>query len=295
MSAAGFCVGILYREQYYGKASRDLLDLWVSNHQAERFEAGRRYDIAGRVNTLRATGLRVRKTHRFDMASGITLQLAAGASLLKGLDVAQKSYSGVVTATSDSWIAGNASWQRTKSDVNPLKFSPYVGTGNPHGLGYSTDVELIAGFRGWTLDAATVDALGRIWWRDVPQSIKTLDNAAISYNANLDQDAAITGFDQRVDFRQDLPMRFRFMLTSAALGSWRLRVEDGLIHGLHFPAVGTVLQLGTGSLEVDYDLRTRAVGLGGTFGPLRLAILADDPRVKRASTLGISLSAGLAW
>jgi hypothetical protein len=293
---AGFCIGALYRDDYRAVASQDLLDVLVNNHFGNTFTPGRTYHLSLADNSFKATGLRLRRTTDFQMGDQWSAKLGVAASALKGLAGQQESASGSVTATSPNYAVGTGIWSKADADLNLAHFNPFVAPGTPEGYGFSTDFEFLAESKGGSsIDFTVIDALGRLYWRDVPQTFRSLNNATLSYNADFNRNAFVVGYDSRVSFVQDLATKYRLAYTVPVVSRLSAVVADDRIENYNFPSVGARY----GSLqrfgEIDYDFRTKSVSIGAASPTISAMLTSSSPRLGRASVLGLSIQAIHAW
>lgn len=292
----GLCLGVVYRHDYWGFASKDILDVLNGNYRDQLFDPARSYALAGKFSGFETTGLRLRKVLQFDVRQGWSLKVGAGVSLLYGLNGQRQSVSGDVTATSEFWARGAGVWDRIQSNIGEDDFNPYVKRGHPRALGYSTDLQvLLRTPRGWQADLTVMDAYGRLHWRDLPRSVKTLDNNEIGYNLNLDQNAAITGIDSIVSMKQRIEPKMHLAVITPPLRGYSVVVSDDVMQGLHFAAVGLRRDTGASTLDVSYDLRTQAVTLALGRSAFRVALSMDGVQPGRANVLGLAVQAARVW
>ena len=294
--ANGFCVGALFRTEYRDEASPGLLDALVANHFGHPFDAGRTYQLALSDSSYKAEGVRIRRVADLDLTKQWSIKIGFAASYLHALQGQQESVSGSVTATSQTYAVGVGTWLNTQSNMNLDNFNPFVAPGDPGGDGFSTDFEFIAqSTSGLSLDIIVMDALGRIYWHDVPQSLKILNNATISYNANFDRDAFVTGLDSRVSFVQDLVPKYHLAFNAPVTQKLSAVVEDDFVDGYHFPSLGARYGKDERFALVNIDLRTRAVGLGAKWRSVSLLLTTNNVRVNDATVLGVSIQAMHVW
>lgn len=293
----GFCLGVVYRQEYVGSASRDLLDVLRGNHLDTPFDAGRAYELKAQFDSLQAAGLRLRRAATIGLPKGWSLRAGMGISLLEGLGIQQQAVQGSLTATSSSWARGAGTWVRIKRHVGEDKFNPYVPRGNPRGRGYSSDLQVILqSADGWHAGFTAMDLYGRMHWRDLPHSARNLNNADVSYNANFDQDAAITGMDSISGFSPRIEPKYRMALSSRPFFSrWSVLASDDAVSGIHFPAAGIRRQFRGGTAELGYDFRTKAVNAAVESSAFSLAIATTSLSTHRAHVLGLSMQAAHAW
>jgi hypothetical protein len=292
----GLCIALLYRADYYAQASRDMLDILVGNHYGHTFDSGRTYRAVMSEQTFRAEGLRLEKTIGFRLARQWSARLGLAASYLYGTEGNEQSLQGQVTATSPDYAAGAATWVRTQTDIDYATFNPFVAPGTPRGDGFSTDAELVvSGPRGIAVTAQAMDALGRIYWQQVPHSVWTLMNTAIAYNANFDREALINGTESRLSSVEDIPTKLRFAANVPVADGWRADLEDDEVNGYHFPSFGP----GFGNQRVNawlhYDVRTEAVELGAQLSWVAVSLATNRLDLGRATALGASLHLARAW
>ncbi len=292
----GYCVDALYRAEYIAAASRDILDALVANHVGAPFDSGRTYGLSLSEDSFKASGLRIRRVIDFEFTEAWSASIGLGLSVLKALDAQRESVSGSATATSGSYAVGTATWLKTDTNFNLADFNHFVAPGTPDGYGFSTDFEFVARSKsGYSIDFTVMDAIGRLYWHDVPQSYRTLDNATISYNADFDRNAFVTGLDSRVSFVQALPRIYQLAATVPLLAKFSGIVEDDLIAGYHFPSVGARYGEPDRYGELNFDVRTQSVSLGARLHAMSAMITANSFEPRRATVLGITLRAAHAW
>ena len=292
----GFCLGVLFRAEYRAEASKDLLDVLVSNHFGKTFDSGRTYSLWMSEESFKADGLRLRRVFEFDVPDGGSSKLGVSGSLLKATEGQEDLFSGKVAATSSNYAVGTATWLQTASNLNLANFNPFVAPGDPSAYGFSTDFEWLTTSRaGWSVDLVVIDALGRLYWKEVPRSLRTLSNAQISYNANFDRDAFITGLDSRVNYTQNLTPKYHVTMDTPQIAHLNSYLEDDFIDGLHFPSVGVNYGEGRNDAELNYDIRTKAVGFGGKLQWLHVLLTTNDFRIRSATVLGVSLQVAHFW
>ncbi len=298
IAAAGFglCVGAIYRHEYLGVASKDLLDVLIGSRHDQPFNPGRTYALSMDFSAFQATGLRLRKVFEYDLRKSWSLKIGVGASFLNGEKGQQQSIRGDIAANSGSWATGTANWLRVQSDLDADDFNPYVTRGDPRALGYSTDLELILrSSSGWEANFAVMDLYGSLHWRDLPMSVKQLDNAQIAHNENLDQNAAVVGLDSVISLKRRIEPKYHLALVTRPLHGWSAVVSDDAVEDLHFPAIGVRHRAGAHSVDLSYDLRTEALTLAVGMSALRLSLSMDNSDPGRANVLGWVLQSAYAW
>jgi hypothetical protein len=293
---AGFCLDALYRAEYRAVASRDILDALIGNHFGAQFDTGRTYRLSLTDNSFKATGLRLRRVFDFDLTNQWSASFGAGVSGLKGLTGREESISGSAIATSGSYAVGSAIWVKNDSNLNLADFNPFVAPGSPESYGFSTDFEFVLKSKdGYAFDFTVMDALGRLYWHDVPQAYRTLNNATVGYNADFNRNAFVTGLDSRVSFVQDLPAIYRLAATVPLVSQFSAVVADDFIAGLHFPSLGGRYDMHGRFAQMDFDLRTRSLSVAAGWHFFSAGVTSNSFDPRRATVLGISLRAFHAW
>jgi hypothetical protein len=293
---AGFCLDALYRAEYRAHASRDILDALVANHVGAPFDAGRTYRLSLSEDSFKTSGLRIRRVADFEFTEQWSATLGVGVSVLKALDAQRESVAGSATATSGTYAVGTATWLKTDTNFNLADFNPFVAPGTPQGYGFSTDFEFVAHSKsGYSIDFTVMDAVGRLYWHDVPQSYRTLDNATITYNADFNRNAFVTGLDSRVSFVQALPRTYQLVATVPLIAKLSGIVEDDLIASYHFPAVGARYGELDEYTELNFDARTQSLSIGGRLHAVSATITANSFEPRKATVLGITLRAFHTW
>lgn len=291
-----YCLGILYRNELEATATRDLLDVVVENHYGKTFSSGRRYQLAYELNMLSAGGLRLRRTLLLRATRSWRITLGAGASLLKGIEGRDESFSGAVTATSADYAMGTATWSRIDSDLSLSSFNPFVGAGHVSGWGFSDDFDLKAQSHGGTAaELIVMDAFGRMYWRDIRSAVWYLNNSSIRYNADFNRDAFVTGVDSRINHSQDLPSKFRVAVTQPLGRHLSALVSDDWLDGYHFPEAGVRYGSDGRNAAVSYDIRTKAVSLSARWLAISASLTANRLPISEATALGLSISVDHYW
>jgi hypothetical protein len=295
-AAAKFCVGLLYRTEAEGSASKDLLDILHANHFGQAFDTGRTYHAWYEEQSLKAAGLRVRRAFEAGELGGFRFTLGLGASLLDAVQGRQQSLTGTAVATSPSYAVGTATWLRTESDLNPNDFNPFVGPGDPTGLGFSTDFELkVASAEGAALDVIVMDAAGRIYWHGTRNVLLMADNSTIRYNADLNRDAFVSGIDSRINEVERIPTKYHAEFSQPILSHVSALLEDDAVNGYHFVSVGARYGSAEHNASAIFDTRVHAVGIGGQWRSFYASFASNHWRPQDATALGASLGISLRW
>ena len=290
------CIGLLYRAEFEGTASKDLLDILHANHFGQPFDVGRTYHTWYEAQSLKAEGLRLRRAFELGELRGLSFTLGFGASLLEAAQGRQQSLTGSVAATSPTYAVGTATWLRTDSDLNPNDFNPFVGPGHPTGLGFSTDFELkVASAEGAALDVIVMDAGGRIYWHGTRNSLLMADNATIRYNSDLNRDAFVTGVDSRIDEVEHIPIKYHVALSEPLVAQVSALLEDDAVNGYHFVSIGARYGSVERHASATFDTRAHAVSIGGRWRSCYASFTTNRWRPQDATALGVSLGIGLRW
>lgn len=294
--AGRYCVGVFYRTDYRGSASRDTLDALVANHRREPFAVGREYDLDFGSTYLDSLGLRVSRVVGFQPADRWLVQLGVTGSIMRALTNREAELKGSAIATSGRYAVGTATLVRTETDYDSRDFNPFVGTGEPRGYGYSFDAGFEVRYRDRYVATATVmDAYSHVQWDDVPRSVENADNATIRYDANFNREALVQGRDRRVRVSQDIGPRYRLALSAPIAGPWSAFAADDYVYRTHFPSVGVGYSWTSSYAEVEFDFETNAVSAMIGRSWLRLSVSTDDLNPADASVLGVGLSVAAAW
>jgi hypothetical protein len=295
-AVAHFCVGLLYRAEFEGNASKDLLDILHDNHFGQTFDTGRTYHADFDEQSLKAEGVRLRRALKLGEVGGFHFTLGLGASFLKATQGRQQSLNGTVTATSADYAVGTATWQRTESDFNLADFNPFVGPGNPTGLGFSTDLELKAqSSTGSTLDFIVMDAIGRIYWQGTRSSLLTANNATIRYDANFNREALVNGVDSLVNETEHIPAKYRAAFTQPLIAKFSALLEDDWVDGYHFVSFGTQYGSAQHNVAATFDTRVHAVELSARWRYVNVSFTTNRWRPQDATALGASLGLSAHW
>jgi hypothetical protein len=290
------CLGIFYRTDYRGEASNDALDALEANHAKRPFDVGRNYALAVDSIYQEAAGIKLSRVFDFEPSAGWSTRLGITASLMKAITHREERLRGSATATSGSYALGTATLVRTLSDYRLKRFNPFVEKKDPEGYGWSTDLSLrVRSPAGHVLELTAMDAFSRIDWGDVPQSLETIDNQTIRYDANFNREAFVSGLDRRVSVEQIIEPRYRVAFSAPIKGDVMIVVSDDLVHQTHFPALGVSYRRIDRHAEVSLDAQTGALSLVGGRGAFRASITTNDLDLQEASVLGVELSFFKRW
>jgi hypothetical protein len=288
------CVGLLYRAEFEGIGSKDLLDILHANHLGQPFDVGRTYRAWYEEQSLKAEGLRLRRAFELGEMRGFRFTVGIGASLLDAAQGRQQSLTGTLTATSPTYAVGTATWLRTESDLNPNDFNPFVGPGHPTGLGFSTDFELkVAAAQGAALDVIVMDAGGRIYWHGTRNVLLMANNATIQYNSDLNRDAFVTGVDSRINEVEHIPTKYHVALSEPIAAQVSALLEDDAVNGYHFVSVGARYGSIERNASATFDTRVHAVGIGAHWRSFYASFTTNRWRPQDATALGVSLGISL--
>jgi hypothetical protein len=288
-----FCVGVLFRAEFEGTSSKDILH---ANHVGQTFDTGRAYEAWYEAKLFKAYGMRLRRAFELGQAGDFAFTLGLGASLLKAVRGWQQSLTGTAIATTPQYAVGTATWLRTDSDLNPADFNPFVGPGDPTGLGFSTDFELKAVSSGGTsLDVVIMDAGGRIFWRGTRNSLLMLNNSVVTYDANFNRDALVTGIDSRINETQRITTKYQVALSQPIMPRVAGLLEDDVVNGYHFVSFGTRYGSELRNVTANFDTRVHAVGLIMHWAIFSASYTANRWRPQDATAFGASLAAEVHW
>jgi hypothetical protein len=290
------CLGAFYRLDYLGEASRDALDAMVDNHSKRPFDVGRSYALAVDSRYVESAGLKLSRVFDFEPTAGWTMSAGVAGSLMKSLTYRDERLRGSAVATSGTYAVGTATFVRTLSDYNLKRFNPFVRKQDPEGYGWTADFDLILRSPGGHVLALTaIDAFSQIRWRDVPQSLESIDNDTVRYDANFNREAFITGRDRRVGVSDVIEPRYRMAMSISVEDRWALLVSDDLVQQTHFPAVGLNRADRDRYAEVSVDIRTWGLSLAGGYGGFTLSMTANSPEPQEASLLGFEIGYRRRW
>jgi hypothetical protein len=293
---AKFCVGVLYRLDYFGEASSDTIDAIAANEAGEPFEVGRSYSLAVDSVYRESAGLKLSRAWRFAPADGWSLDLSVAGAVYKTLAHREDRVRGAAVATSSDYAIGTVRYTRTHDDYGRRKFNPFVERGDPDGMAYGIDAGLrLRSPGGHALELTALDAWSAIHWSEVSQSRKTLDNETVRYDVNFNREALIRGVDRRVRVNEAFEPRYRAELKWPLQRGLHLLASDDVVHGEHFPALGVGFQSGSRAAELNFDLETRSLAIKASTGGLSLSITADSASPRDASVLGAELQFAHRW
>jgi len=290
------CIGLFYRMDFTGTATRDTLDAVVSNHARKPFQVGRVYELGIDSSYFEAVGVKASRVLSFTPAEGWSVSTGITGSFMKALTSRTEYLRGNATAVSSRYAVGTATWSRAWSDYDLDDFNPFVAKANPRGYGYSVDVDVsIRSPIGLTAQFTAMDAWSRVSWQNVPRSDKRADNETIRYDANLNRQAFIQGLDRRVDVDYTIDPRYRLALSMPLRTGLTVMLSDDYIWQTHFPAVGVTYDWKNRTVAASVDTQTGALGLAFQQGWLYFSVTADEMDVQRASVLGAALGFSHRW
>lgn len=294
--AGRYCVGLFVRADYRGEASRDTLDALAANHADRPFDVGRNYDLAFDSIYLESAGVKISRVFAFAPAADWQVQFGVTGSVAKAITYEEEWLRGTATATSGTYAIGTATLSRAQSDYNLAHFNPFVEKRDPDGYGYYADVDLVVRSpAGYVAELTVMDVWSRVEWDDVPQSLETIDNATIRYDANFNREAFIQGRDRRVDLEHVIEPRYRVAFSAPVRPGLAVNVSNDYVQETHFPAVGVSFSREDRYAEGSLDAQTGAVTFSAGTGGFRFSLTTDDLRPKDASVLGAEFRFLKSW
>lgn len=294
--AGKLCVGVFYRADYRGDVDRDTLDALVANHHKRPFDVGRTYRLRLESAYFDSAGLRLSRVFQFEPADGWSAQLGLTASLMKALTHQDERLDGSAVAVDSRYAVGSASLVRTLTNYDMKDFNPFVAGGDPGGYGYAADAGVVVTSpTGYRIELTVMDAYSRIEWHGVPQSLETVDNETLRYDANFNREAFVNGRDRRLDVGSTIQPRYRTLVAAPLKPGLALVVSDDYVQSTHFPAAGVRGLVRDIRAEVSYDVRTQAVSVNLGKGWLSLSVTSDAIRPGSASVLGATLNFASGW
>lgn len=294
--AGKFCAGVFYRTDYRGSAAGDTLDALVANRERRPFDVGRTYRLHLESAYFDSVGLRLSRVFPFEPLPGWTVQLGLTASLMKALTHRDERLDGSAVAVDARYAVGTASLVRALTNYDMKDFNPFVEKADPKGYGYAADAGLlVVSPTGYRIELTVMDAYSRIEWKDVPQSLETVDNQTLRYDANFNREAFVNGRDRRVDIGRTIQPRYRTVASAPLTRRVALVVSDDYVYSTHFPAAGLRASVRDMIAELSYDARTEAVSLNLGKGWFGLSLTTNDIRPGNASVLGATLNFAGGW
>jgi hypothetical protein len=294
--AGPFCVGLFVRADYRGEASKDTLDALVANHADRPFDVGRNYALAFESIYLESAGVKLSRVFAFAPAADWQVRFGVTGSIAKAITYEEEWLRGRATATSGTYAIGTAALSRTRSDYNLAHFNPFIEKRDPDGYGYYADVDLVVRSPvGYVAELTVMDVWSRVDWNDVPQSLETIDNATIRYDANFNREAFIQGRDRRVDLEHVIEPRYRVAFSAPVRPGLAVVVANDYVQETHFPALGVSYSRIDQYGEASFDIQTGAISLSAGKGGFRLSLTADDLKPRDASVLGAEFRFLTSW
>jgi hypothetical protein len=280
----GYRIGYVYRQEWFGRADKDSLDLAHADRQDRDFDAGRTYKLDYTMKGFAADGIRVGKAFSTPLPRGWVLDWGLAASGLRGNRMRTEFLTGSATGKGGQDVDAEGSWERNDSNTNTVArgFAPAFVEGEARGEGYSGDFGLVLKSPGGlTLEWSVMDAVGRMYWYAIPQI--TLSGST-TFSGTLPSGRAV-----RVDLIEDLSAKHSVAFSMPVSGL-RLEVADHFFGSYHFPRVGIRTEARPLQLRVDYDIYFHAVGLGLAYRWFQVGFTTDDLHLATAKTVAFDVS-----
>jgi len=296
----GWSVGAFTRVDAFGKTNRDSIELFqAADDPLQLLDSDRRYGLDYEFTGFSAHGLRLALA--LPLASE-TVSGSVALNLLKadrlrvervvgevGVEDGKANIHGVRTLLYDgldytSPLAPNPG----RSD-----FRPATREEGDAGYGYALDFALRwQASPGLRIDLAVNDLFGRLRWKNVPLLTQRVDVdgiGATQWPTRPGGEASFRNASRYQDVDLDLDPRMRLAAT------WS---RDALVLGTSVSArSGVVLPefsagwrfAEEGIIALSYETRFDSIGIGVRYGPLQLALRADDADVGDAKALGATI------
>lgn len=294
LQAAGWRVGAFQRLEALIDSSRETTDLFRLYKSRGQAAAGQRFAVDVGYQAFDATGWRVDKAWRWNMADDKEFTFGVGYSILEGHRV--RTGTGTASGTVTSLGGGNYSYALGASDSDTRKTYPFQTPGQPEGQGDAWDIGVsLKDNSGVRFDFLANDLLANIRWRDIPSTTANAKTGVTTTNANgyIVYAPTLSGRNFRRNFTQELPPRY-------AVGvelPWRDFTVFGSLarqQDINFPLAGATWAFAKKwRLQADYDFRFGSAGLKLTSPIAFVALRASQLNLSEASAYG--LSAGMHW
>lgn len=292
VQVANWRVGAFQRQEALVDSSRGATDIFLIYKSRSQAAAGQMFAVDAGYQAFDATGWRLDKAWRWNMADDKIITFGVGYSILQGHRVRAGSANGSVTSLG----AGKYSYTLGFNEADTRKIYPFQTPGQPEGQGDAWDIGVsLKDGSGLRLDILANDLLANIRWRDIPSTTARANTGVTTTDANgyIVYAPTLSGRNFRRDFTQELPPRY-------AVGAelpWRNFTVFGSLarqQGINFPLAGAAWAFAEKwRLQADYDFRFGSTELKLVSPAAFLALRASQWNLSEAGAYG--LSAGMHW
>jgi hypothetical protein len=281
-------VGAFTRYGYYLEFTPDTARLYYQREHDLPLDSSATYNLQLYGSHLRAEGVGI--SHHWQVTK--SLWLKPRINLIHGSELIDGEISGQFATAAENGISTYASTAQGEYYYSEDVLFDRLAN-RPSGKGATLDVQI-----GWRptlnleLAARIDDAWSMIRWQDAPHTVFAGDSNTFAVDAEgrLSSKPLVSGVEDYQTLNQRLPVRtwlsgqFRFNEADA------LRAELFLVRAVTMPRLGYQRKLSTGAvLNLAYDFKTAALGMGLELGGFKAAIMADNLDYQKCHLLDLYL------
>lgn len=284
--------GVLDRIEWWTNANKDSADLIYRDKAKLGADPGHSYVLDYRLTGFDAKGVKLGKAFENSIATDWKLNWSSALSLLKGTRFRTDEVSGYGTVSNIDQITVSAQRDNADSNLNvsPDHFNPFVPSGKPSGQGYGIDLGMsLANASGYRLDLTVGDAIGRMYWKEIPQAKTIVNNMNYSYDSYGDRNSTIAGIDSRGNITQSIAPKTDFNF-SAPISIGFIEIGDSYFHGVDFPEIGLGYRGTNWKTVATYETRTKSFGLAYAMRYFSIGVRSDSIHESEARTFGLSMN-----
>lgn len=227
-------VGYTYRKEVIMPTSSDTVRIIYQASNDLDLDIGDTYDLDLIIEGFAAHGLIFANNFPVYQENGWDINVGVGIELLYGVEI------------QDGYVAGSA----IATAVNDYDFNMYsnyfytenhlydLDVDNSYAYGYSTHLSIQATYENISFSYVINDALGKLYWKDLPYSNVLLTSGTKSYDENgyVEYAPVVSGVERNKDYTQTLMNKWRISAEYSFENS-TLELGNDSIKGINMPYI----------------------------------------------------------
>lgn len=284
-SRNGWTFGVSSRQEVFGQAQKDTLDVYQSQLLGLPLASSKSYVVDYKIVGFDAQGIGLGKA--FQAASGgHQVRLGVNATLLDAKRIKAQNALGQASTTGGGPLVVTGATYNDDSAINTVTngFIPKFQNQTPSGSGYAVDIGLHYQHpSGAEFEWTVADATSQIQWKNVPEV--TLSGSS-SFNGQFPGGRKVL-----IDLTQSLLPKHA-ITARFPLGNYVVEATENVFGSASIFSAGVRRKLfGDWVAGCDYDFFFNAVGVTLSNSMIALTLRTDDINLEQARSLVLRLSA----
>ncbi|GLS26398.1 hypothetical protein [Marinibactrum halimedae] len=291
-SIGAWKIGVFKRIDYFLEFTSDTAEVVYLNENDLSLESGKVYQINLEPNTLESTGLGVEYDWSFPESWTFTqqLNLQTRINYFRAEEIHHGRLWGQLSADPETDFSGDLFLDYDYTEDSLLDRPPEEGDGQ----GVGVDVQMIwKPNEQWQLQFIGKDIWTYIRWSELTYTEASATSNRIQFDdqGRISSIPLLSGREWYRDVVQRLPHQISTSMTYQVNPNWGLKGTSFFYDKYHFPIMALQYKTDIGSLELEYNTKAEAIGIGFHSPIFFLRIAMDDHwEAAKSATLSTGLT-----